>query len=110
MGVCCNMQELDSIWNLYPYYPVISTIRSDTILGYFEGYEYISLGELLSSALLKYEQKSRKEYVLKELDNIFNNLNLKKIIVDNIDILFNPKYKIDVLGYFPKPGRNRGLI
>lgn len=110
MGVCCSVEYLEAMWNLYSHYPVISMLKKVTIKDKFLDYSYISLGETLSSALLKYSKIDRKNHVISELRKIFYNINSKNFIIDNIDILFNPEYNIDILGFFIQLGRNRRII
>ncbi len=110
MGIICNIKDIERIWNLNNHYPVITALETEKIADKFKGFGYLSLGEMLSSALLKYEGKDRKNHVIKELDEIFHDINSEKLIVDNIDILFNPEYSIDILGYFVQLARNRKLI
>lgn len=110
MGIDCNTKELEHLWTLYSHYPVISTIEKEMTIDYFKDYKYISLGEVLSYALLKYKKADRKNYVIRELDKLFRNLNAARLVIDNIDILFNPQYHIDILGYFVQLGRNRKTI
>ncbi|MCK9268640.1 MAG: BREX-3 system P-loop-containing protein BrxF [Alkaliphilus sp.] len=110
MGICCNIKDLEKIWDVNNQYPVITTQRANIIKGHFKDFVHLSLGKVLSLALLKYEKTGRKNYVIGELDKIFYNSNLKKVIVDDIDMLFNPGYNIDILGYFIQSARNRKLI
>lgn len=110
MGICCNIKDLEKIWGINNQYPVITTLKVNIITNYFEDFAYLSLGETLSLALLEYKKADRRNHIVKELDKIFYNLNSKKVIVDNIDILFNPEYNIDILGYFIQLARNRKLI
>lgn len=109
MGVDCNIKDLENTWSLNSHYPVISTLKKDTIIDKFRDFKYISLGEVLASALIKYVKVDRKNYVISELEKIFN-ISSKNLIIDNIDILFNPEYNLDILGFFVQIGRNRRLI
>lgn len=110
MGICCSIKNLEKTWNTNNYYPVITTLKANSIINKFKDFDYLSLGETLSLALLKYEKTNRGKNVIGELDKIFYNLNSKKVIVDNIDILFNPEYNIDILGYFIQIARNKKII
>ena len=110
MGIFCSVEYLESIWSLYNHYPIICTLKVSTIIDKLKDYSYISLGETLSSALLKYNKMDRKNHVISELGKIFHNINSKNFIIDNIDILFNPEYNIDILGFFIQLGRNRRII
>lgn len=110
MGIYCGIKDLERVWSLNNHYPVITTLKADEIIDKFRNYKYISLGEVLSSALLKYKKGDRKNLVIGELEKIFDNISSKNLIVDNIDILFNPEYSIDILGCLIQLGRNRNLI
>ena len=105
MGIYCSIKDLEKVWNINVQYPVITTLEADSIINQFKNLNYLQLGEMLSLALLKYEKTNRENKVIRELDKIFHNLNSKKVVVDNIDILFNPEYNIDILGYFIKIAR-----
>lgn len=110
MGIDCNIKDLGRIWNINNHYPVFSILQVDRIANEFKDFYYIALGEILSSSLLKYGKDDRKDYVIYEMDNIFHNMDSKKLIIDHIDILFNPDYRIDILGYFIQLARNRRII
>lgn len=110
MGTVCNMNDLERTWNLNNHYPIFTTLKTETITDKFKDFNYLSLGEILSLALLKYEKEDRKNHVIRELEKVFRNLNSEKLIIDNIDILFNPEYSVDILGYFIQLARNRKVI
>jgi hypothetical protein len=110
MGIICTMKDLERIWSLNNHYPIISTIKTETTINRFRGYSYLSLGEQLSSSLLKHKKHDRKNYVTKELEKILLSSDSKKIIIDNIDMLFNPEYNLNILGLFIQLARNRNLI
>lgn len=66
----------------------------------FNGFKIISLGAMLSDKLIRYPIERRNSILIKEMDNILLNNNDKKLFIKDIDILFNPDYKLDVLKYF----------
>lgn len=67
----------------------------------------INLGLDLSQVLKKYPPKLRLNNFLDELNNIFVKAKSDCILVKNIDILFNPEYKLNVLNYFINLSRNK---
>lgn len=110
MGTICNIKDLEKVWSINNHYPVITTLEVNSILNKFKDFDYLSLGETLSLALIKYEKTDRGNKVIEESDKIFHNVYSKKVIVDNIDILFNPEYNIDILGYFIQIARKKKII
>ena len=67
----------------------------------------INLGLDLSRVLKEYPAEFRVNKFLDELDNIFVKVESDCILVKNIDILFNPEYKLNILNYFINLSRNR---
>ncbi|NMA94941.1 MAG: BREX-3 system P-loop-containing protein BrxF [Clostridiales bacterium] len=110
MGVDATLIELENLWSIYNHYSAIATIDTNIVIEYFREYTYISLGAMLSHKLLQYDRDLRKKHVIEELDGIFCILDSQRLLIDDIDILFNPTYDIDILGYFVKLGRNRRII
>lgn len=110
MGIECTLLELNRVWNLYSHYPVITILDKDIILGKFSHFADISLGKVLTSELTKYDKEQRKNHVIKELEKTFDTGIPEGFIVSNIDVLFNPEYNIDILGYFINVSRNKKVI
>lgn len=67
----------------------------------------INLGLDLSRALKEYPAEFRVNKFLDEINNIFVKVASDYILVKNIDILFNPEYKLNVLNYFINLSRNK---
>lgn len=110
MGFDCKIEDLKRIWKSYSHFPAFSINDVKVIKSQFQNYDIIALGKTLSLALLKYEKNNRKEYVITELNKIFNKSNSKNLIISNIDILFNPEYNIDILGFFIQRAKSKSLI
>lgn len=110
MGLVCNISELGRVWNIYNHFPVISMQKTEITKDKFFDYDIISLGQILSSELLNCSKEEREKNVFCVLEKIFNRIQSKKMIIENIDILFNPKYNIDILGFFINLGRNAKII
>ena len=67
----------------------------------------INLGLDLSRGLKEYPMEFRNSKVLDELTNILARAQTEHILVKNLDILFNPEYKLNILNYFINLSRNR---
>ncbi|SNT21646.1 hypothetical protein SAMN05446037_10546 [Anaerovirgula multivorans] len=76
----------------------------------FEEVTTVDLGLELSSTLKEISIDKRYDSVQKGLDNIFRNLNSNSLMVVNIDILFNPSYKLNVLKYFINLARTKMVL
>lgn len=72
--------------------------------------EMVNLGLVLSSALKEIPIDKRYNSVQNELDRIWENLKSSTLLVVNIDILFNPSYKLNVLKYFINLARTRMVL
>lgn len=72
--------------------------------------ETVNLGLELSSALKEIQLDKRGNSVQKELDRILGNSNSSSLLVANIDILFNPSYKLNVLKYFINLARTKMVL
>ena len=72
--------------------------------------ETVNLGLELSSALKEIQLDKRGNLVQKELDRILGNSNSSSLLVANIDILFNPSYKLNVLKYFINLARTKMVL
>jgi hypothetical protein len=110
MGIIGSKLEVDKIWNTYTDNPVIWCMKTEEAIEIFNGYYYISLGEKLSEKLCMYDSSERNLMVLKELDNLLLTNNYDKILIDKIDILFNPSYKLNVLMYLSKLARVKKVV
>ena len=76
----------------------------------FKQFKILSLGEILSRELLKIDKKDRKFAVELILKRILSNINKQELIITDIDILFNPAYKLDIIKLFIQLSRNRKVI
>lgn len=63
------------------------------------GYKEVSLNKSLSSTLLKVQPEDRSSKVIVELQNIIFNSGHSVILTD-YEMLFDPRYKLDVLKVF----------
>lgn len=76
----------------------------------FEEITTVDLGLELSSILKEISIDKRYESVQKGLDKIFIDMNSNNLMVLNVDILFNPSYKLNVLKYFIKLARTKKVL
>ena len=67
----------------------------------------INLGLDLSLVLKEHPVESRNSKVIDELNNIFARVQTEHILVKNLDMLFNPEYKLNILKYFIDLSRNK---
>lgn len=88
---------------------VIICMAYDEFLKYKEikDLRIINLGLDLSRGLKEYPMKYRNSKVLDELTNILAKVQAEYVLVKNLDILFNPEYKLNILNYFINLSRNR---
>ncbi|MGD9567041.1 MAG: BREX-3 system P-loop-containing protein BrxF [Sedimentibacter sp.] len=110
MSIKCSLYEIDKLIDTYNDYLIISLVHIDTIKNKFNDYKILELSELLSSELIKIEQGRRSMGVENIMRNIFSSVNGNNIIVNNIDILFNPSYKLDIIKLFVQLSRNRTVL
>lgn len=88
---------------------VVICMKYDGFLKYKEikDLSIINLGLDLSLVLKEHPVESRNSKVIDELNNIFARAQTEHILVKNLDMLFNPEYKLNVLKYFINLSRNR---
>lgn len=70
----------------------------------------VSLGVSLSDRLIRYPSEKRNEILLEEMDNLLLDSPNDKLLIKDIDILFNPEYKFDVLKYFSNIARVKKVV
>ncbi|WP_352418694.1 BREX-3 system P-loop-containing protein BrxF [Proteiniborus sp.] len=110
MGYISNIYKIDQIKNQYNGFPLISCVSLKITISIFHDYTVIPLGELLSSVLTKYQPDERLYLIESEIEKILSNLKTNKLLIKNIDILFNPDYRLDILRLFIKLSRNRSIV
>lgn len=110
MGIECTLSEINNVWKSYSHYPIISILRKNIILKKFSDFSCISLGKDLSAALINYSKTNRKNFVIRELSEIIKKETSEHFMITDIDVLFNPEYNIDILGYFINISRNKKVL
>lgn len=110
MSIKCSLYEIEKVLKVYNDYPIISLLDLETIKTKFKDFETLELGEILSSELIKIDQNRRNIEVGKVIEHIFSKINASEIIVANIDILFNPSYRLDIIKLFIQLSRNKTVI
>lgn len=108
MGFITNIYEIDKFLNEYNY-PIISCISKETISCKFLEHKELSIGEKLSSELRKYNKDERNSLVYQKVEEIVKE-STEKLILTNLDILFNPDYKLDILRLVVQLSKNKNLI
>lgn len=91
---------------------VVICIKYDEFLKHKEikDLSIINLGLDLSLLLKEHPVESRNSKVIDELNNILTRAQTEHILVKNLDMLFNPEYKLNVLKYFIDLSRNRQIF
>ena len=110
MGIKSSIYEIEKILKTYNDYLIISLLDLETIKTKFKDFETLELGEILSSELIKIDKNKRNIEVVKTMGCIFSKIDASEIIVTNIDILFNPSYRLDIIKLFIQLSRNKTVI
>lgn len=110
MGIEVSIGELDEFIKIYTNSPIIICDKHESTIQAYNTFNLISLGIELSDKLVRYKADERDDRVLDELDTILNKNTNKQLIIKDIDILFNPNYKFDVLRYFCNLARIKQVI
>lgn len=104
-------REVAAEYNVSPKYSVlIACIDKKTIKTIFSDWPWLNLGLELSKRLLELPKGERAKRVPDLVYNIVSEVDSDRLVVDNIDILFSPAYKLDVLKLFTQIGRSKKLI
>lgn len=110
MGFEVNIREVDKILGKYNNKAIILCTNYKQFEDYFKGFNEISLGITLSDKLMRYPIEKRNDILLREADKLLLKNSHKKVLVKDIDILFNPEYKLDVLRYFINLARVKNIV
>lgn len=70
----------------------------------------INLGLELSKSLIKYNKNDRKYKIEFEVKQIINKIESQNIFLRNIELLFNPHYKLNIIKFFKNLARNKKLV
>lgn len=109
MGIEVSIGELDEFIKIHTNRPVIICDKHESIIQEYNTFNLISLGIELSDKLVRYKADERDDIVLDELDKLLKNKS-RQLIIKDIDILFNPNYKFDILRYFCNLARIKQVI
>lgn len=110
MGFICDLLEVKKIVEKKNDFLIISCISLEIIKNTFNQFKILSLGEVLSKELLKIEKNNRKFAVESILKQILSNIDKNELLIMDIDILFNPEYKLDIIKLFIQLSRNKKII
>jgi len=110
MGFICDISEVKRITEKKNDFIIISCIPLDIIKRMFNEFSLLSIGEILSKELLKFDKSNRNLVVETTLKQILAEIDKQELIINNIDILFNPAYKLDVIKLFIQLSRNKKII
>lgn len=100
MGYVIEFKDIDSRILCNNDKAIILCNYHNEISGVFNEYHKVSLGILLSDKLIRYSKEERNKRLIEEMDSLLLNNYNDKLLIKDIDMLFNPEYKIDVLKYF----------
>lgn len=73
-------------------------------------YHYININLILSQALLNYSRRERISKVIPVLDELVSEKKGEAILLDNIEILFEPSIKQDPLRCLEQLSRNQTIV
>lgn len=76
----------------------------------YSNWARIDIGITLSQVLLDTEKEKRTDKFLEIITNIIQRIEAKEFVVENIDILFSPEFKIDVLKLLIQLCKNKRAI
>lgn len=110
MGIKCSLYEIDKIINTYNDFLIVSLLPTESFKGKFMDFEILNLGQTLSRELIQVEKDLRDTEVENVTKRIFSQTYSNRIIATDIDILFNPSYKLDVIKLFIQLSRNKTVI
>ena len=110
MGYEVSVREIQKIFLENNHKTIILCTSYKNVENELKGFYTISLGVLISDRLIRYPSEKRDEILLKEMDNLLLNCPNDKLLIKDIDILFNPEYKLDVLKYFANIARVKTVI
>ncbi len=110
MGYVIGVREFNELLIKDDNKVIILCGNYKSIKSAFIGFKIISLGAMLADKLIRYPIEIRNSILIKELDNILLNSNDNKLFIKNIDVLFNPDYKLDVLRYFYGLARAKKVV
>ena len=107
MGYVIGIREVNEMLIQQENKVIILCTTYKSIQSIFKDFKIISLGVILSERLLRYPIEIRNSILIQELDKLLLNTDDNKLLIKNIDILFNPEYKIDILKYFYSLARGK---
>ena len=110
MAIKCSIYEIDKVLNTYNDFLIVDLLPIETIKNKFKDFEIVSLGQALSLKLIQIDHNIRNAEVEKVTKSIFSEINSNKLIVTDIDILFNPLYKLDIIKLFMQLSTNKKVI
>ena len=110
MGFIINKSELDKILNHYDNFLIFSCLPLKIMRDKLKNYDQLKLGELLSAELMKIDKEERSKIVVEKLEEILISKKTDKLLITNIDILFNPNYRLDIIKLFIQLSRNKKNI
>ncbi|MCB2286903.1 BREX-3 system P-loop-containing protein BrxF [Clostridium algidicarnis] len=110
MGFEVNIRDVDQILGKYNNKAIILCTDYKRFGNKFKGFSEISLGITLADKLMRHPIEKRSEILLREMDKLLLKSSHKGILVEDIDILFNPEYQFDVLKYFTNVARVKNIV
>lgn len=110
MGYVLQVREINQTLIQQENKVIILCSNCTNIQNIFKGFKIILLGSILAEKLIRYPIEKRNSMLIYELDNLLLKSNDNKLLVKDIDILFNPEYKIDVLKYFYSLARVKKVV
>jgi len=75
-----------------------------------ENVAILNLGIKLSELLLEESPDKRKYSISNHIKSILSNIKRQCVLVDRIELLFNPEYDLDIVKLFARVARNKKII
>jgi hypothetical protein len=108
MGYVINYENLNRDRFTKLISPIIFCVSPDKIEKFTVEYQRVSINEIMSKELLKYEPQKRALFIVEEFNKIIYESH-DPIFVQDYEMLFNPEYQIDVLKLFILANRKRKI-
>lgn len=90
--------------------PIFSCVIVSDIKLDLSDFITINIGAKLSEELSVIACKKRPDVIQQYLGILLKKTDIEKMMIENIDILFNPEYKLNILSYFIDLARTKQLL
>ncbi|MGI6449058.1 MAG: BREX-3 system P-loop-containing protein BrxF [Desulfitobacteriia bacterium] len=106
-----HLKEVSSNYKLIKGQPLlIACVPKEDIRTLFPDWSWLNLGLILAENILNLPSGQRKHKVADYVQEVIASQKEDKLIVENIDLLFNPHYELDVLQVLAAAARTKKLV